>query len=187
MAEIDEFNDKPKGTEDNLANKKGIRLFMGNSDRAFLERVGRELTEKILQESMILYRIDLKKTQTHSLYKEAKRKVWLPEIEIFGRINVEQGETGTQTAGGILNKKFGALTSHVYLSHLEELSLIKKDNNDIQFLFREGDFIGHKGQFYKIIDNGFTNISNQFTFNGDQRFYITIKAIESNEDVFKGR
>ncbi len=187
MSDINELNDRPRGAEENLAAKKGIKLFLDDEDQIFLEGVGREITNDIIQESFVLYRVDLKKTQTHSLYKESKRKVWLPEVEVYGRINVEKGSIESQVRGGIIGRKFGDFAAHVYLSHLEEMNLISKDDNSIKFNFRIGDFIGHKGQFYKIIDDGLSNISNQYSFGGDRRFYISIVAIETNEDVFKGR
>jgi hypothetical protein len=50
-----------------------------------------------------------------------------------------------------------------------------------------GHFIGYKGQFYKIVDDGYSQISNEFSWAGDRRFYITIKAVEVDEDIFQGR
>lgn len=187
MADINEINDKPEKSEQNLSEKKGIGLFFGEAEHEFMESLGKEITIKILKESFILYRVDLKRTKTHSLYGEAKTKSWMPEIEIFGRINVEPGEVSTQVKGGVLKRKFGELTAHVYMSHLQELGLITIEESTPKFHYREGDFIAHKGQFYKISDSGMSNISNQFSYAGDRRFYLTIKAIETNEDVFKGR
>jgi hypothetical protein len=50
-----------------------------------------------------------------------------------------------------------------------------------------GDFIYHKGNYYEIIDNGAADISNKFAFGSDKFFYITIKGVEVNTDVFQAR
>lgn len=189
MADLTEIGKNPENFSSHEAKPKGIKLFFGEKEANFFTRVGREVTEGILQESFLLYRIDLQRTKTHKLYGEAKRKVWLPEIEVFGRINVEAQDPSYQVAGGIEKKGMGNLTAHVYLDHLQELGLITKEEgtNVIVSGIKMGHFIGFKGQFYKIVDDGYSQISNEFSWAGDRRFYITIKGVEVDEDVFQGR
>lgn len=50
-----------------------------------------------------------------------------------------------------------------------------------------GNFIYHKGNYYEVIDDGKSNISNQYAFGSDKYFYITIKGREVNSDVFDAR
>ena len=168
---------KPKEAKELDQAEKGIQLFFGEKERKFLENVGREITIEILQESFIIYRIDYRRTQTHDLYGESKKKIWLPPVEVFGRINVEAQGPEYMTPGGIIRKGFGEIEVHTYLSHLEDLSITIK----------MGDFMYHKGNFYEITDDGSSNIGNEFAFGGDKQFYITIKGIEVNSDVFKAR
>ena len=87
-----EINQKLDTTE------KGIQLFFGDAEERFFQNAGREITEKILLESFILYRIDLKKTRTHTLYGESKFKSYLEPVEVFGLVNVEV-EKPSYTAG----------------------------------------------------------------------------------------
>lgn len=189
MADLTEIGKNPENFDSHESSPKGIKLFFGEKEAAFFTNVGREITEKVLQESFMLYRIDLQKTNIHPLYGQAKRKVWMPEIEIFGRINVEVEDPSYQVAGGIEKKGMGKLTAHVYLDHLKELGLItrKDGTNAIVSGVKMGHFIGFKGQFYKIVDDGYSQISNEFSWAGDRRFYITIKGVEVDEDVFQGR
>lgn len=189
MSDLTEIGKNPENFDAHEAKHKGIKLFFGDKEAQFFSSVGREVTEGVLQESFLLYRIDLQKTKTHKLYGEAKRKVWLPEIQVFGRINVETEAPSYQIAGGLEKKGMGNFTAHVYLSHLEELGLITKEQgtNVIVSGIKMGHFIGYKGQFYKIVDDGYSQISNEFSWAGDRRFYITIKAVEVDEDVFQGR
>lgn len=188
MADLDEIGKNPENMDSAEARPKGIDLFFGEKERVFFTNAGREITEGILKESFLLYRIDLERTQI-DFYGQSKRKIWLPEIQIFGRINVETKEPDYQVKGAIEKKGMGNLTAHVYLDQLEELGLIQKQQGTSLIIsgIKMGHFIGYKGQFYKIVDDGYSQISNEFSWGGDRRFFITIKGVEVDEDVFQGR
>ena len=83
MANLNEIGEFPDGMKNDEAKPDGIELFFGEKERAFFSSVGREMSETILQESMMLYRMDLRKTQT-DFYGQAKsfQKVWKPEVKI---------------------------------------------------------------------------------------------------------
>ena len=168
---------KPEQARQLDADKKGVNLFFGEKERALFLQLGSEVTMSQLQESFLLYRIDYKTTKTHAFYGESKQKNYLPEIEIFGRINVESDGPEYLAPGGMIRQGLGKLTAHVYLHHLEE------KNVEI----RMGDFIYYKTNFYEIIDDGKSNISNEYAFGSDKFYYITIKGTEVNSDVFKAR
>ena len=188
MADLNEIGDLPEKMKSTEAKPEGISLFFGKQETAFFTNVGREITEGVLQEKFLLYRIDLEKTKT-DFYGQTKKKIWKPEIEIYGRINVEVKDPEYHVKGAVEKKGMGNFTAHVYLDQLEELGLVTKQEgtNIIVTDIKMGHFIGYKGQFYKIIDNGYSQISNEYSYAGDIRFYLTIKGIEVDEDVFKGR
>ncbi len=176
----EQFNEntkKPEAAKSLDASKKGIKLFFGEQERRLLLQLGSELTMDQLQESFLLYRIDYKKTKTHALYGEAIVKNYLPEVEVFGRINVETDAPNYMAPGGLIRQGMGKIAAHVYLHHLEELEVE----------IRMGDFIYHKGNYYEIIDDGKSNIGNKYAFGSDKYFYISIKGVEVNGDVFKAR
>lgn len=190
MADLNEIGKKPDFFQVDESVPDGISLFFGDKERSFFASSGREISESILKESMILYRIDLKRTETHSLYGQAKsyQKVWKDEVKILGRINVDVVEPEYMADGGLVKTGLGKLTAHVYMDQLEELGLVvHEDNQIVVFDLNNGDFIGYKGQFYSVINNGYSQISNEFSWGGDRRFFITITAIEVDEDVFKAR
>jgi hypothetical protein len=188
MADINEIGKNPENMDAADATPKGIGLFFGKKEAAFFTNAGREVTEGILQESFLLYRIDLEKTQA-DFYGQAKKKVWLPEIQIFGRINVETKEPEYHVKGAVEKKGMGNLTAHIYLDHLEELGLLTKqdETNVVVSGIKMGHYIGYKGQFYKIVDDGYSQISNEYSWGGDRRFFVTIKGVEVDEEVFQGR
>lgn len=158
-------------------NKKGIQLFFGEKERQLLDGLGREIVNDILLESFLLYRIDYRTTKTHKVYGEAKQKNYETPVEIFGRVTVESDSPSYFAPGGLIREGLGKFTAHVYLSHLQELDVT----------IRMGDFIYHKGNYYEIIDNGIANINNKYAFGSDKFFYITIKGVEVNSDVFQAR
>ena len=174
---LDKNKQKPEEAKKLDNSEKGIDLFFGAKERTFFENAGKEITINILQESFILYRIDYKTTKTHKLYGESKRKEYLEPVEVFGRISVENNDPEYFTKGGITKKGFGNLEAHIYLSHIEELNVTIK----------RGDYAYHKGNFFEITDDGSANVSNKNSFGGDKLFYITIKGVEVNSDVFKAR
>ena len=188
MADINEIGENPENLDSAEATPKGIKMFFGNKEANFFTNVGREITEGVLEESFLLYRIDLEKTKA-DFYGQAKKKVWLPEIQIFGRINVEVEKPKYVTKGAVEKKGMGKLTAHVYLDHLEENGLITKQQNTNVIVsgIKMGHFIGYKGQFYKIVDDGYSQISNEYSWAGDRRFFITIEAIEVDEEILQGR
>lgn len=190
MANLNEIGKSPDEFNDDESKPDGIDLFFGEKERIFFGQAGREITESILKESFMLFRMDLKRTQTHSLYGEAKsfQKVWKDEVKINGRINVEVLAPEYTADGGLVKKGFGQFTAHVYMEQLDELGLTRLNQNQIVvYDINDGDFIGFKNEYYKIIDNGHSQISNEHSWAGDRRFYITITAIEVDEDIFKAR
>ena len=63
MADINEIGENPENLDSAEATPKGIKMFFGNKEANFFTNVGREITEGVLEESFLLYRIDLEKTK----------------------------------------------------------------------------------------------------------------------------
>jgi len=188
MADINEIGKNQEDVSKLLHDVKGLKTFFSDKEADFFTNTGREITEEILQTSFLLFKIDYKKTKVHPLYGEAKIKHYLSPIEIFGRINVEVTDPSYQTKGGLTKKGFGNLTAHIYLEQIRELDLIEReDGNIIITKIKMGDYVNYKGQFFQIIDDGYSQISNKHSWAGDRRFYITIKGVEVDEDIMKGR
>ena len=177
---------RPREAEENFSKKDGIDLFFGEKEAAFFDQVGKEMTVNILKESFILYRIDLRKTNAHSLYGESIQKAYREPVEVFGRINVEVGDPSMRTNNGVSKQGMGELTASLHLSHLEEIGILETDGSDISIDMKKGDFIGHKGQFYEIWDDGYSQIANQYSYAGDRRAFLKVRAKEVDRDVFNG-
>jgi len=188
MSNLDDLigSNLPSDANNNFSDKKGIGLFFSELEATFFDQVGKEMTVSILKESFILYRVDLKRTKTHSLYGEAIVKQTKESIEVFARINVVVGDPTYRTDRGVTKQGMGELTASLHLSHLEDLGLLSENGNNINIDMKKGDFLAHKGQFYEIWDDGYAQISNEFSYAGDRRAFLTIKAKEVDRDVFNG-
>lgn len=174
------FNDnqpKPQEGKEQDISRKGIDLFFQEKERAFFDSVGRELSESIIKESFIAYRIDYTKTNTHKLYGESKKKVYHAPVEVFGRINVEVGNPEYMTPGGITKKGYGNITADVYRTQLQELNINIKI----------GDYMYFKGHYYEVIDDGSSNIGNEQSYAGDITFSIKIVGVRVKNDVFNAK
>ena len=167
---------KPQEAKDQDLSRKGLDLFFTEKERSFSDSVGRE-NVGVLKESFILYRIDYKRTNTHKLYGESKRKAYLTPVETFGRINVEVDSPEYMTPGGILKKGYGKITAAVFRTHLDEL-----DVNP-----RIGDYMYFKGHFYEIVDDGSANIGNKQAYAGDIAFSIKLVGVRVKKDVFNAK
>lgn len=186
--DLNNIGRKPNEVEDHNSTPKGVKLFFGQKEADLFSKMGREISEAWLQESFLLYRIDLEKTQVDELYGESKTKVYKEPIEVFGRINTESQDSSLHVPGGPIKKGHGNMFAHVYVEHLEELGLLLKENDqDLVFDVHIGDYLEFKGQYFRIIENGYAQINNEFSWAGDRRFYVTIKAIEVDEDQFDAR
>ncbi len=175
--QLNENVKKPIEAHNLDAKKDGIGLFLGSDDVRYLNKLAREISEEQVRESFLLYRIDLKTTKTHALYGEAMFKNYLPAVEIYGLIDVESDGPEYLAPGGLIRYGMGKINAGVLLSTLEEANVE----------IRMGDYIYHKGNYYEIIDDGKANLSNEYAYGGDKFFYINIKGVEVNGDVFKAR
>lgn len=188
MADLREVGKVQEDVGKLLNDIKGIKKFFTDKEADFFTSSGREITEGILQTSFLLFKMDLQKTKVHPLYGEAKVKHYMTPVEIFGRINVEVEDPKYQVKQGLTKKGFGNFTAHIYIDQLRDLDLIEKEQGNVIITkMKGGDYIGYKGQFYKIYDDGYSQISNKHSWGGDRRFYITIKAFEVDEDIMRGR
>jgi hypothetical protein len=185
--DINEITGQPQEQNEHEDAPKGVNLFIGEEDIAFYTEVGREVTEHFLQESFLLYRVDLQKISPN-LYGESKKKPFRPPVEVFGRLDIESVPVSYQVPGGIMKRGQGSMTAHVYLEHLTELGLlIRRDGQHVRLDLKVGDYIMFKGQYFEIKDDGFSQLNNEFAYVGDRRFYVTIKAVEVDEDRFRAR
>lgn len=160
--------------------------FFGNEDFDLEIGFAKEYLEQDANQTVILYQVDLAKTNVNDIYKEAKKDMirFLPPVEIPVVYEIEDAETkayNSKSNKGIFAQT-GKLTFSVLLSTLEEY------NCDIS----RGDYIGvqitpeHREYFTVTDDGRVETLSNKMTMYGTKPYARTIKAAQVDQNEFNG-
>lgn len=174
-----------KGKKENTSKKfKSDRTnkFFGGNDLDLELSLGREYLTDI-NHTVLLFKVDYKKTKSHDLYGESKahQKVVHKPIELQCRVTIEQGEEQFLAGIGVRKEYAGNLTFTVYDLELEE-----KQTN-----VTTGDYIGYvdgngKLRYWEVAKADNINIENKKTINGIKSYYRQVMAVPVDRDVFAG-
>jgi hypothetical protein len=157
--------------------------FFGAEDYSLDIGMGEEWLIGDMNFTVILYRIDRRKTKTDDVYGEVLEdgiqfqapvelkglvQVMAPASKFLGNSKVEQKEPG--------NMKFS-----IYQKTLEDM--------DIEIFM--GDYIGYyesedRVRYYTVIDDGYVKSDNKHTYGGYKPFYRTIMASPGTNNEFRG-
>lgn len=160
-------------------------LFYSENDFLFEEEIGKDYIEQDVGQRIILFQVDLEKTNLDTLYNETKSEeiIFKTPIEVPCLYNIENSElkayNTTKNLG--LYKKSGKLEFYVYESTLVEL------NCDIKL----GDYVGIQideshVEYYVVTDDGRNNYGNSQTMYGYKPFFRRCIAVSVDKNEFKG-
>lgn len=113
------------------------RKFITERELAFIDKINKELIQKVVGQETYYYAISLEKSQINSLYGESINKVWEPPVLVNARVLYDNANS-TNTSFGVDSK----YTAEVYYHRLE------LDERNVRPT--EGDFIEFGGIFYEI-------------------------------------
>lgn len=157
--------------------------FFDKSDLNLEIEIGRDYLKSDIPATVLFYKIDYRKTKTHSLYGEtrASEKVVLDPVELQVRFTVEDSEGGFLRGGEISRHIAGDLIFTIY----------EEEINDKKVDIKRGDFIGLKNgkgktQYYEIYDADTMNVANNRTIGGLESYFRKIKCSVVDKDVFNG-
>lgn len=160
-----------------------ISKFFSESDFDLNIRIGQEYLHGDLGMKLVLFRVDRKKTDTDEVYAEVGKDEikFLPPVEFFGRVKIEEPKNVSYTKG--LNRYLepGNINISVYIKHLEELDI------DIRY----GDFIGYpesedRIRYYTVTNDGKVVSDNKHNMFGYKPFYRSIIGVPAQESEFRG-
>lgn len=157
--------------------------FFGGEDFALDIGMGEEWLEGDLNFTLVLYKVDKKKTKTDDVYGEALEDgiQFLPPVEFKGYVKI-LAPTNLMLGGSRINQSEpGNLQVSVYQQTLDDLEI------SIDF----GDYIGYyetesRVRYYSVIDDGRVNSDNKHTYGGYKPFYRTVIATYVNDNEFRG-
>jgi hypothetical protein len=157
--------------------------FFGAEDYALDIGMGEEWLIGDMNFTVILYRIDRKKTETDNVYGEVLEdgiqfltpielkgldQVMAPTNKLLGNSKVEQQEPG--------NMRF---------------SIYQKTLDDLGVEIFLGDYLGYyetedRVRYYVVSDDGYVKSDNKHTYGGYKPFYRTVTATYVSENEFRG-
>ncbi len=157
--------------------------FFGGEDFALDIGMGEEWLEGDLNFTLVLYKVDKKKTKTDDVYGEALEDgiQFLPPVEFKGYVKILP-PTNQMLGGSRINQSEpGNLQVSVYQQTLDDLEI------SIDF----GDYIGYyetesRVRYYSVVDDGRVVSDNRHNYGGIRPFYRTILATPVSRNEFKG-
>lgn len=161
-------------------------MFFSESDFNFEMELARDYLEQDMNQTVVLFEVDLSKTNTNDIYHEASKKniKFKPPVELTVRYEISESEMRSydkNTSKGIYSKP-GVLSFTVLNVTLEEVG------RDI----KRGDYIGiqvtpEEMVYYTVFDDGkVASYANANTLYGIKPFYRQIKCNYVDPAEFEG-
>lgn len=160
-----------------------LEKFFGDQDFDLELQMGREWLEGDMSFTLVLYKIDRRKTDQDDVYGESltDQIQFHNPIEFDGYVSIEQPQNQDYGNSKLSQMEPGNLTVSVYQDTLERLG------TDIDY----GDYIGYyetedRVRYYSVVNDGRVTSDNKHTYGGFKPFYRTIVATPVSEDEFRG-
>ena len=160
-----------------------IGKFFGEQDFSLEIDMGSEWLEGDMNFTLVLYRIDRRKTKTDDVYGETMSDgiKFLPPIEFKGYVQILAPENKNLGTSKVEQLEPGNLKVSVYQKQLDDLEI------DISY----GDYIKYyesndKVRYYVVNNDGRVTSDNKHTYGGYLPFYRTIIASYVTENEFRG-
>jgi hypothetical protein len=158
-------------------------LFFSEKDFRFLENLGGEYTEQVLNQTVVVYQIDRIMTNVDDLYGETKTNdiKYKTPVVLHCRYSIDQSQNkayiNSNNSGRY--RQTGNIKIHVYDKTLKENECDIKYGDIIGVAIDENIFI-----YFEVLDDGKKNFANTQTMWGYKPLYRTIVGCELDENVF---
>jgi hypothetical protein len=157
-------------------------LFMTDNSFDLDVMYGRNYLQTDNAQEVLIHKINIIETKSHSLYGQAKTKdkKFMSPVRISVMVNVEAGkqEFYGSNPGGIARDDTGILSFGVYLKELEEKHL-EIDRGDVV----EYNMSGEKSRYYEVESvNSVTDETNK-TIGGFKPYWKRVTGVPVKEDV----
>lgn len=160
-----------------------VGKFFGEEDFNLDIEMGMEYLGDDLNMSVVLYRIDRKRTKKDDIYGEAPKDgiVFMPPIEVKGIVQIAESSLKQLGNSKVEQKEPGNM----------KFSFYQKQLDDLKVELLKGDYLGYyvtedKVRYYSVIDDGIVNMDNKHTYAGYKPFYRSVIATFVNKNEFRG-
>jgi hypothetical protein len=157
--------------------------FFGSEDYSLDINMGIEWLEGDMNFTVILYRIDRRKTKTDDVYGEVLENgiQFLAPVELKGLVQVMAPTSKFLGNSKVEQKEPGNMKFSIYQKTLDEMGV------EI-FL---GDYFGYyesedRVRYYSVSDDGYVKSDNKHTYAGYKPFYRSIVATYVGPNEFNG-
>ena len=160
-------------------------LFYSEKDFQYEMEIGKNYLEQDVNQTVVLYEVDLTKTNLDNNYNESKSNsiVFKTPVELHVLYTIEKGELSSYDKSKNLGTyiKGGKLTFGVYQSTLDEMDA------DIKI----GDYIGVQVtpthmEFYTVVNDGRNNFDNAHSVFGYRPAWRSISCAYVDPNEFNG-
>jgi len=160
-----------------------VGKFFGEEDFNLDIEMGMEYLGDDLNMSVVLYRIDRKKTKKDDIYGESPKDgiVFMPPVEVKGIVQITESSLKQLGNSKVEQKEPGNMKFSFYQKQLDDLGVE---------IF-QGDYLGyyeteHRVRYYSVSDDGYVRSDNKHTYAWYKPFYRTIIATYVSENEFRG-
>lgn len=159
-------------------------MFYSESDFLLETQIGKGYLEEDVNQTVILYEVDLEKSNLDAVYKESNLNglVFKAPVELHVLYTIEQGELSsydkTKNLGTYV--KGGKLTFGIFQSTLDELGADIKVGDYITVPVSENTMLQ-----YTVVNDGRNNFDNEHTTFGYKASWRTIECSFTNWDEGK--
>lgn len=149
--------------------KQHSPMFLGKKEKDFQKHISQEVVERITNETVLYYAVDVENTKYHSLYGEALVKKFWPPVRIPCLLEWKPQETK--------NEKFSLDRVPVVAVHV----LKRRVEEDIGLNMMVGDFVFYGRDFYEIVE-----INSPTKLYGDptQQVEIILTCVKARQGTF---
>jgi hypothetical protein len=157
-------------------------LFVTDNSIDFDIMLGRNFLQTDNAQEVLIYKVNVLETKTHSLYGQAKTKdkKFFPPVRISVMVNVDEGKQdyygGNQ--GGITRDDSGNISFGVYLKELEEKQLEINRGDYIEY-----NMSGEKARYYEVENANNVSDETKKSIGGFKPYWKRITGVPIKEDV----
>ena len=171
---------KKKDLMDLENDRYGLFMTQGSFDLDIM--YGRHYLKADNPQFVIIHRVNIIETKTHSLYGQAKAKdkKFLAPVKLSVMVDVEEGkqENYGGNPGGVAREDTGNIRFGIYLKELEEKQ-IEVNRGD----FIEYNMSGEKRRFYEVESANNVTDETKKTIGGFKTYWKQVVGVPVKEDV----
>lgn len=151
------------------AGQQNPAMFLGDKEKNFQKHIAQEISERITNETVLYYAVDVDNTYYHPLYGEALVKKFWPPVRLAALIEWKPQETK--------NEKFTLDRVPVIAVHM----LKRRIEEDSGLNVMVGDFVFYGRDFYEIV-----SIENPTKLYGSptQQVEIVLTCVKARQGTF---